>query len=105
MLQFSEANAVLRLWTLSELPPEFQQAIAGEGLDATAWVAHIPRELIDEPLVALLALSGMKTGPVKTILLSDGSRLLSGALESLPRESGFETQGKASQSLAARATL
>jgi hypothetical protein len=80
VLDSSEDDAVLRIWALSEAPHELQQALEVEAMDADRWVAHIPPQLLDEPLIALLSMNSSPSHPLRTIRLKDGSALLSGGL-------------------------
>ncbi len=84
MLDLGGDHAVLRLWAISEAPPEFQQALGTQATDLDCWVAHVPPELVNEPLIALLSIGSSPSRPPKTILLKDGSTLFSGPLSTCP---------------------
>ena len=49
-----------------------------EAVEEQSWIAHVPRALLDEPLVELLALDSSPSRPLRAIVLGDGSRLLCG---------------------------
>ena len=102
MLDSSEDDAVLRMWALSEAPREIRQAL--DTTDPDSWVAHVPRELMDEPLVALLSMKSSPSRPLTTILLPDGSTLLSGALSISRWQGGDSTQHTAIGELRPRAS-
>ena len=78
-------SAVLQLWELSEAPAEFQQAFAARDLPPNSWIAHIPVELQNEPLIDLLYMHFPFSEPY-TALLSDGSKLLACPPSDLPGE-------------------
>ena len=86
MLDLGKNNVVLRLWTVSEAPLDVQQALPG--VDPGNWVAQVPPELMDDPLVALLIVNASATQPLERVLLPDGGALLSGPLQPAPYGSG-----------------
>jgi len=77
--ELGKNNVVLRLWMLSEAPPDVRQVLSGE--DPGSWVAEVPPELVDDPLVALLTVNGSAPKPASKTLLPNGGLLLSGPLQ------------------------
>ncbi len=70
-----ETQSVLRLWTYSQAPLEFRQAL--DGIDAQSWVAHVPPDLIGEPVLSLLEMNSTSS-KLTRVLLADGSALFAG---------------------------
>lgn len=84
MPDLGKNDVVLRLWTVSDAPPNVQQAL-GE-IDSNSWVAQVPPELLDEPLVALLVMNASKSGALRKVLLPNGTVLFAGPIEPSPSD-------------------
>jgi hypothetical protein len=69
-------HAVLRLWAYADAPPEFQLALPNVRNDY--WIVHVPSDLMQQDMLAVLQLNSISQTMTQVVRLSDGGALLAG---------------------------
>jgi hypothetical protein len=69
-------HAVLRLWAYADAPPEFQRALPNVRHDY--WIVHVPSDLMQQDVLAVLQLNSISQTMTQVVRLSDGGALLAG---------------------------
>jgi hypothetical protein len=71
---------VLRIWRYTDAPADLRRQVPNLGTHA--WIAHIPAEVMQEPLLSVLQLNSDPSQPIQTLTLADGDFLCVGLMPS-----------------------
>jgi hypothetical protein len=69
-------HAVLRLWSFTDAPSEYQRAFPD--MRGDYWVVYVPRDLMQQDVLALLQLNSISHVMTRVVRLPDGGALLAG---------------------------